>query len=461
MVQEELVSNQPSNPSLKRERFVVCSSSLNNHHHQVEIPQWVPPFRPDISDPSATNTQPKQIMKEIMYGFNPKRVVDLEFFTWSGPEAFEYEEKRLQIRKVYDGCLKLLAAIKALEDIPEEVLNDAEQQVEFSEKVLQKMQASVVTLALKNEDCMDKFLDFLVEEWKAPTLSMIVYVLLILAKNQAAKACVKRRHVIRLCNLVMHEKRFEAVCDSAMQLFLFENLSISWTALSCLLDDELRKRKFSMDVKNPDFIFERRCLDYLSSFAKMKGGSFINRLLDVYSRVLDFHSHSSQLNTMIIHDLKEMKVNKKAIFKLVSRVFSSKHAPDEEIVGSFYDYCKATNTEDLIDNPNMLSKKSSEQKTKIRELRKQNKLRILQAIKRDDKTYDPSIDYKNFKTEVEIDPNVYSFSSLKLHLAERIGTISPYDRTLFIKQHYGSLVRAEKAEEKEYEQLAKMTSRVS
>ena len=399
-------------------------------------------------------------MKELIYGLSPKRVIDLEFFTWSGPEAYEYEEKQLQTRKLYDGCLKLLSAIKALEAIPEEVLNDAEQQIEFSEKVLQKMdllQSSVVTLALKNADCVDKFLDFMVEEWKAPTLSMVVYVLLILTRNQAVKGHVKRRHVIRLCNFIMHEKRFEAVCDSAMQLFLFENLSTGQLFLA--FSDELRKRKFSVDIKNPDYIFERRCLEYLSSFAKMKGEAYINRLLDVYTRVLDFHT-GHQVNNIVIADLKEMKVNKKSIFKLVSRAFSS-DLVNEEIVGSFYDYCKATGTEDLIYNPKLLSTKSSEEKTKKRELKKKNKLRILKAIKREEKTYDPNIDYRNFKTEVEIDPNMYSFSSFKLHLSERIGTTIPYDRTQFIKQHYGSLVGAEKAEAKEYEQLVKMTSRVS
>jgi len=405
-------------------------------------------------------------MKEIINGFYPKRVVDLEFFTWNGAESMEYEEKREQIRSTYNGCLKLLQAIKALEVIPKEVLDDAEQQIEFSEKMLLKMDylsdgKSLVTLALKNEDCMDWFLDFMVDEWKEPSLSMVVYALVILTKNQAVKAYVKRRHVIRLCNFIMHEKRFETVCDSAMQFFLFENFSISWSALSCLLADELRKRKVDIGATECDYIFERRCIDYLSLFAKMKGEEYINHLIDVYSRVLEFHLKSSQLNTMIVAYLKEMKINKKSIFKLVSRVFSSPHhAPDEEIVGSFYDYCKATNTEDLIYNPNLLSKKTSEEKLKKRTLMQQNRLLILKAIEKGVKTYDPSIDYKNFKTDIENDPNVYSLSSLKLHLADRIGITLPYDRTQFIKRHFGSLVGAKKAEAKEYEQLAKMTCRV-
>ena len=184
-------------------------------------------------------------------------------------------------------------------------------------------------------------------------------------------------------------KRDLNLCDSAMQLFLFENMTLSWSALSCLLVDELRKRKVTIDATECDYIFERRCIDYLSLFAKMKGEEYINRLIDVYSRVLEFHSKSSQLNTMIVADLKEMKINKKSIHKLVSIVFSPPHhAPDEEIVGSFYDYCKATNTEDLIYNPYLLSKKTSEEKLKKRTLIHQNRLRILKAIEKGVKTYD-------------------------------------------------------------------------
>ncbi|KAG2389603.1 hypothetical protein C9374_014163 [Naegleria lovaniensis] len=443
---------------------------------KVTIPKWCGEhFGEKDEEDQQKGFDPKSLLSRIQL-LIPNRELDLEFFTWQGEEAVQYEKEQARLRKLYEPCVRLLQAIKNLPEIPSQEMQDEQgthvmnvlstnHLIPNQETNSGDIQPTLVKNAISSETAMDQFLEFMINDWKTCTLSDLIYLLTILTKNSnLLKPFVLRRHVVKICNFIMHEKKNEIVCIFALKNFLYEYLSISWNVIACLLFDELRKRKEVLPVKNEKqktqrpkakYTFEKRSVEYLSIFARMNHDEKMTQeLVNIYEYVLS-HCRNSYIVSLIISDLKELKINDKKIFKAVSIQYAH-DSPIEELCGSFYEYCKATDTLSLVKNDALLKKKASKEESKMKhKLKNEKRLRVLNMMR----TGHSMTMSQQPSTEMKVNPEVYSPEALKLHLADILAGLTPFDRAAFVKKYYGNEKNLAIAEEKEFQYLAKLLIR--
>lgn len=328
----------------------------------------------------------------------------------------------------------------------------------------------LVTMAITSTKAIYQLLEFMINDWKTYTLSDLIYLLTILTKNsQLVKPFLLRRHVVKICNFIMHEKKNEIVCNFALKNFLYEYLSISWNVIACLLFDELRKRKEPLETKtekkkNKDkkpkakYTFEKRSVEYLSIFARMSNDEkMIQELVEIYQYLLK-SCDNRYIVSLIISDLKDLKISDKKIFKVVSAQYTLE-TPIEELCGTFYEFCKATDTLSLVKNDALLKKKASKEESKMKtKLKNEKRLRALDVMRKGLTLVSIS---KQPNTQVKINPDVYSPTALKLHLADILAGLTPFNRAAFVKEYYGSEKKLAIEEEKEFQYLGRLIIRVS
>lgn len=224
--------------------------------------------------------------------------------------------------------------------------------------------------------------------------------------------------------------------------------------------DELRtsKRKLSSKEKKKQgaqYLFEIRCIEFLSTFCQKKGQElYMKSLIKIYKQVLE-NCEDEYLNSIIILDLKEMKVNSKSVFEIVEEVFEREMVL-EEISGSFYEFCKATGTEELVTKPYLLGKDSKEEYRKKRNLEHERRLHILSIMRKG--TEMPVGKYPNMKNKFTINPEIFTPSDMKHKLQNSLPNIEPKNRWLSLEKLHGD--KFEQVQKQELIRFATLVNRV-
>nr|CAG4709567.1 unnamed protein product [Naegleria fowleri] len=223
--------------------------------------------------------------------------------------------------------------------------------------------------------------------------------------------------------------------------------------------DELRtsKRKLSSKEKKKQgaqYLFEIRCIEFLSTFCQKKGQElYMKSLIKIYKQVLE-NCEDEYLNSIIILDLKEMKVNSKSVFEIVEEVFEREMVL-EEISGSFYEFCKATGTEELVTKPYLLGKDSKEEYRKKRNLEHERRLHILSIMRKG--TEMPVGKYPNMKNKFTINPEIFTPSDMKHKLQNSLPNIEPKNRWLSLEKLHGD--KFEQVQKQELIRFATLVNR--
>lgn len=360
----------------------------------------------------------------------------------------EHEKAEQARKKKFAPCLQLIKSISSLPAISDEELKNHDWNCESVEKILKENELIVeensggklIHNALVNDKFMDQFLDFMIDEWKDPTISELVYILVLLISNKKfLNNLLKRRHVMRICYFVL---AFETKLDSVHKVFqqFLENYNtLSLNVLCSILHDELRKFK-DFKRNNYNFSLEMKCLELLQLLrVKYPSESLDSTFQSVLVYLVRLSTQvSKNLCSQAIIALKNMKAKSKASFGAVKKAFEAK-AVNSKVAGTLVEYCKATNTEEYFD----LSKPFDDNK-EISE-----------------KIIGTGTDVDDFIQDIDVDPKVYSITEMNKHLEETIlrqATI--YIHSQFIRTQYGSVHHQEVEEEKEFQYLAKAIIRV-
>ncbi|KAG2387930.1 hypothetical protein C9374_000780 [Naegleria lovaniensis] len=189
---------------------------------KVQIPRWNVSGQTEIGKLGS----PEMVYREFMNSERgPMKTIDLSNYYWAGEEAKVREEEQNRIKRLYDYGAKLLKLIKnSLPEIPNDKIENMEAQQQFVEEILKKNnlwdgQMTLLQKAFQSDIHIDKFIDFMIELWPEPTASKLIYLLHILTNNDCVKTNIRRRHIIRICNFIMHEESFENVCNFSLQNF--------------------------------------------------------------------------------------------------------------------------------------------------------------------------------------------------------------------------------------------------
>ncbi|KAG2387929.1 hypothetical protein C9374_000779 [Naegleria lovaniensis] len=222
--------------------------------------------------------------------------------------------------------------------------------------------------------------------------------------------------------------------------------------------DELRKSKRKLSAKEKkkqgaQYLFEIRCIEFLSTFCQKTGQeSYMKSLVQIYKEVLTT-CEDEYLHSIIILDLKEMKVNSKSTFKIVEKVYENGSVL-EEVAGTFYQFCKATETEEFVTKPHLLGKDSKEEYKKKRNLEHERRLNILRVVRQG--TEMPVGKYPSTKNEFAINSEIYSISDLKQKLQNSLPAIEPKNRWASLEKVHG-----DKFEEIQKQELIRFVSLVN